>query len=210
MDPNTPPPYSELGERMRDRYAPLAPTDDQNGYAFAKLAHAMMAPFLQLAELVDPPDPYVPWEPLFDVDICPAWALPWLAQVVGVRITAGLSEADMRTMVKELGGFKRGTPEAIKHAAGLALTGSKNVWLRERDNGDAYRLEVVTLDTETPDLEALRLAVLWQKPAGIVMEARTTVGWDYQQMTTDFTGQTYADIPAVYEDYGELIGGPLA
>lgn len=203
------PPYSDLGERLRERTEPLAPNDEQNDFAHAKLCEGMMLPFGQLAELVDPPDPYVPWEPLFDVAICPAWALPWLGQLVGARIPRGLSDDDSRMYVTDLGGFKRGSPEAIKHAVGLALTGTKTVYLRERDAGDPYRLEVVTLTSETPDPAAVLRAILLQKPGGIVVAYRTTVGWDYEQMTIEFGGKKYKDVPLQYPTYRQLTGGPL-
>src|SRR3954452_19697346 len=122
VDPTT---HSPLGQRLAERTQPLAPDDATYGYAHAALCEGMMIPFGQLDELIDPPAPLLPWEPLFDVDICPGWALPWLGQIVGVRIPRGTSEADARGMIKDLGLGKRGGPEAIKAGAGLALTGSK-------------------------------------------------------------------------------------
>lgn len=204
-----PPPYSDLGDRLRERTQPLAPDDDQWDYAHAKLCEGMMLAFAQLAELVDPPDPYVPWEPLFDVNLCPGWALPWLAQLVGTRVPAGLSDDDARTFIKELGSFKRGSPAAIRAAAQFALTGTKTVYFRERDAGDAYRLEVVTLASETPDPALVLQYILTQKPAGIVLAGRTTVGWDYEAMTTYFTGKKYSQIAAEFPTYADLTGGGL-
>src|SRR5262245_2084216 len=136
-------PLSQLGERLKERTQPLAPDDELYDYAHAKLCEGMMLPFEQLAELVDPPDPYIPWEPLFDVDLCPEWALPWLGQLVGVRLPAGLTEQQKRDVIKALGGFGRGGPKAIIDAIKITLTGSKTVTLRERDDGDPYKLEVV-------------------------------------------------------------------
>jgi hypothetical protein len=202
-------PLSALGERFRERTQPLAPDDEDFEYAHAKLCEGMMLPFAQLAELVDPPDPLVPWEPLFNVDICPGWALPWLGQLVGVRVPSTMDPEDARIFIKELGAFARGSPDAIMAAAKFALTGSKNVFLRERDGGDAYHLEVVTLVSETPDPALVRQYVLLQKPGGITLGSRTTTAWDYQEMTTEYTGQKYKDVPADYPTYGDLVGGPL-
>jgi hypothetical protein len=201
-------PLSPLGERLRDRTQPLAPDDEDYEYAHAKLCEGMMLPFAQLAELVDPPDPLVPWEPLFNVDICPGWALPWLGQLVGVRVPSTMDPEDARIFIKELGAFARGSPGAIMAAAKFALTGSKTVFLRERDGGDAYRLEVVTIDSETPDPALVRQYVLLQKPAAIVLSARVVVGWDYQEMTTEFTGKKYSDVPTSYATYRNLAAGP--
>ena len=203
------PPYSALGERLRERTQPLAPDDVKYDWAHAKLCEGMMLPFAQLAELVDPPDPYVPWEPLFNVDICPGWALPWLGQLVGVRVVTSLSEDDQRNMIKSLGAFARGSPDAIRAAAGFGLTGTKLVLLRERDNGDAYLLEVVTLVEETPDPALVHQLILSQKPGGIALTSQTVVGWDYQQMTLDYVGKFYKDVHAKYPTYGDLKGGPF-
>lgn len=204
------PPYSSLGERLRERTEPLAPDDADWGYAHAKLCEGMMLPFAQLAELVDPPDPLVPWEPLFNVDICPYWALPWLAQLVGVRLPGGLSDADARNFIKELGAFKRGSPDAIRAAASFALNGDNpSVFLRERDDGDAYRLEIVTLASETPDINLVIRYILTQKPSGIFLAARTTTGWDYQQMRTHFVGKVYSQVDDEFSTYQDLTGGLL-
>lgn len=202
------PPYSPLGERLRERTQPLAPDDQLYNYAHAKLCEGMMLPFAQLAELVDPPDPYIPWEPLLNVDLCPYWALPWLGQVVGVRVPKTLSEADMRMMIKSLGSFARGSPGAIEAAAGFGLTGTKTVLFRERDAGDAYRLEIVVLERECADIALVRSLVLSQKPGGIVVDVHTIVGWDYQQMKTAFVGKVYSDVKTTYPTYDDLKTGP--
>jgi hypothetical protein len=203
------PKYTRLGQRLQERTAPLAPDDANNEYAHGHLSEAMMRPGQQLAELVDPPDPYIPWQPLFDVNLCPDWALPWLGQLVGVRRIVGLSSDQLRDAIRSLAFLRRGTPDAIIAAAKLTLTGTQNVWLRERDDGLPYRLEVVTLDRETPDPAALLRAILSQKPAGIQLAPRTTVGWDYQQMKTDYLGKKYKDLKTKYPLYRDLTGGPL-
>src|SRR3954467_8505956 len=122
VDPTT---HSPLGQRLTERTQPLAPDDALYGYAHAALCEGMMLPFGQLAELIDPPDPLLPWEPLFDLAICPAWALPWLGQLVGVRLLGGLSADEARTFIRELSLHKRGSPGAIVPAAKFALSGNQ-------------------------------------------------------------------------------------
>jgi len=193
---------SSLGQRLRERTQPLAPNDADYEYAHAHLCEGMMLPFEQVAEIIDPPDPYHPWEVLFDVDVCPAWALPWLGQLVGVRVKRGMTEQEMRNYIKGLGGAPLGSPARIRAAIQVTLTGNKSVVFRERDAGEAYRLEVVTEDGETPDPEATRRAILSEKPAAIFLEYRTVVGWDYQEQTTK--GGTYAAQTAEYHTYSDL------
>jgi hypothetical protein len=170
----------------------------------------MMLPFKELAELVDPDDPYVPWEPLFDVNVCPYKFLPWLGQIVGVRVPRGMPEDDARNFIKDLASMNRGSPEAIKQAIKYALSGSQTVILHERDAGDAYLLEVVTLDYETPDPALVIRYALTQKPGAIKFTNVVTAGWIYQDMTIHYgsTSKKYKDIPAEYTTYSDLQVGP--
>jgi hypothetical protein len=151
---------STWGERLEERTQPLQPNDEQYGWAHAILCETLAQPFLQVAELIDPPDPYPPWGPLFDLAACPGWALPWLAQAVGVRLPTGLSEDQQRSFIGEASGHRVGTADAMRAAANLTLVSSKppappTMWFRER-NGSAYRLEVVTDPTRADGGEARR------------------------------------------------------
>jgi hypothetical protein len=128
--------------------------------------------------------------------------------VVGVRLPGGLSDTDARNFIKDLGPLKRGSPDAIIAAVKYTLTGNKTVILHERDNGDAYLLEVVTLTSETPDPAFKLRAIMAQKPAALKLTSRITDGWIYQDMSLHYTGKKYSDIPAEYRLYKNLTGGP--
>jgi hypothetical protein len=194
-----------IAERLRDRTAPLAPDDDAHGYAHAYLCGSLGAIFAEVAEVFDPEGDTPPLAPLLDPTLCPAWALPWLAQMVGIVLPDGLSEADARTVISEVAGFKRGTRQAMEAAAKLYLTGDRTVYFRERDPSGAdppYTLEVVTFATETPDSAAVLRALVAAKPGGIVLNYRMTTGWDYQQMTTE--GGAYSTLPAKFSSYRKM------
>lgn len=197
---------SDWGARLQERTQPLAPNDDQYGYAHAILCETMAQPFLQVAELIDPPDPLPPWAPLFSVDLCPTWALPWLAQLVGVRLPVGLSETDQRTFIRSVSGNATGTVASIAAAVNSTLVSSSppdppTVFIRERD-GSAYRLEIVTQTSETPDPANTLRVVQAVVPAGIVVSVTQVVGWDYQQLRTE--GGTYAQLKTKYTTYENL------
>jgi hypothetical protein len=81
----------------------------------------------------DRPDGTPGWAILLDPDLCPAEALPYLAQFVGVKLPEGLTEAQQRFRIKATDGFNRGKPSAIIAAAQQFLTGNKTVIIRERD-----------------------------------------------------------------------------
>jgi hypothetical protein len=196
------PATSPFGDRLQERTRPLAPDDAAYGFAHAILCEALSKPFLQVQEVFDPEGDLPPLAPLLDPALCPDWALPWLAQMVGIVIPTGATPDAARSLIVSVGGFRRGTPAAITAAAGFYLTGTKTVYFRERDGGSAYRLEVVTLTAETPNPAQTQAAILASKPAGIILSYRTVDSWDYQQMTTE--GGTYAQLKVKYATYRDL------
>lgn len=200
------PDYTKLGARLqfRTRFIQPEEVDAEYGYAHGHLSEAMMRPFEQIAELVDPPDPYEPWVPLFFLDITPDWALPWLGQAVGVKIPETATPDQARKMIKELSFEKVGTTDAIRTALEFVLTptdpeGKPTVYFRERDGGDAYYLEVITLDSETTDPIAALNAIQSQLPAGIKLRYDQVPGWDYEAMTTD--DGPYSALDDTYSTY---------
>jgi hypothetical protein len=195
------PEHTPIGARLRERTQPLAPDDESYGYAHATLCEAIGRMLEQVAQVFDPDGDVPPLAPILALELCPDWALPWLAQWVGIRIPSGMSATDARALIGDVSGFARGTPASLRAAVQTTLTDSKTVWFRERD-GSPYRLEVVTLTSETPDAAKSLAALLTQKPGGIVLSYRTVVGWDYQQMTT--TGGTYAVLKTTYSSYRKL------
>ena len=203
------PELTPWGERLRERTEPLAPDDDAHGYAHAHLSQALAEALERVAEIYDPEEG-LPGSPLVDVDRCPEWALPWLAQLVGVTLPAGATPDQARTIIRGVAGWKRGTPAALRAAAGLYLTGDKTVFFRERDptgTDPPYTLEVVTRTSETPDPAAVEAEVRRQKPAGIVLTYRTVEGWDYQELAA--TGpDPYSTLKTTYATYRLLREGP--
>jgi hypothetical protein len=122
---------------------------------------------------------------------------------VGVVIPSGLSEAEQRDSIAALAGKTPGSPSGLRALAQIFLTGNRTVWFRERD-GSAYQLEIVTRTAETPDEDRVEAILRANKPAGLVLDYRTVAGWDYQQLKTEFTGQTYADLNAAFATYRDL------
>ena len=189
-----------MGQRLRERTLPLAPDDEANGYAHAYLSEALVRGMAQTAQIIDPQDPYPPWAPLFDIDGCPDFALPWLGQCVGVPITPGMDPVLARDLIRNMFGTRRGSVAAIRAAIQAAL-GNPNatVYFRERNPTAAdppYSLEVVTLTGETPDPALVTRAITAQKPAGIVLTSRTVAHWDWQQVHTDFA--SWSALKAAY------------
>lgn len=144
------------------------------------------------------------WEVVFNVDICPPEALPYLAQFVGVRFEDNLTIQQQREKIKGRPAFKRGTPAAIKSATQTHLTGERFVFFGERWEGKAYRLLIRTFDGETPSEARTRADILAQKPAGIVL--------DYESVAMKIYAELLAEHPVYSEwavkTYAELVAEP--
>jgi hypothetical protein len=103
----------------------------------------------------------------------PAW-LPWLAQLVGARLPAGLTDAERRAAVAgAVAGYFKGTKQGIEAAARPALLGTQYVRVIPHYGGDQWRLEVRTRTSETPSTAAVAAAIVAAnaKPAGVELVA---------------------------------------
>jgi hypothetical protein len=132
-----------------------------------------------------------PFSMMFNPDICPVSALPWLGQFVGVQPEKQSQfESDddyyarQRQRIKDHLGFARGSAAAMLAAAGNYLTGNKTVLFRERD-GSPYHLTVVTRTSETPNPAAVEKALFDLKPAGITLDYHTITGRDFAEVKAD-------------------------
>jgi len=196
-----PPPYpsTPYQQQLYDALYPLAYDDANQGYDLFIYCGALARMCDQIETYARDTDDGKPgWSILLDVDRCPTEALGWLAQFVGVKLNPVLSDADQRARIRSTDGFKRGTIGAMVGAAQQFLTGSKTVYVKERDSsvssvlGGAYGLTILTLASETPDSAAVLAALQSQKPAGVILAYNTVTGMTWQLVNT-----TYASWNAV-------------
>jgi hypothetical protein len=66
-------------------------------------------------------------------------------------------------------------------------------------------MDVLTIDSETPDPAMTERALLSQKPGGIVLTYHVGPGQDYQLVKD--TSATYADAKATYSTYSYMLAG---
>lgn len=198
--------------RLYDMLAPLAEQDPTSGWSLLILCNAIGTGYQLVEDWVrDTPDG-PGWSLLLDVDRCPPEALPWLAQLAGVRIPAGMTgDANRRAWIKSTDGFSRGTRAALLGAARATLTGAQRLIFRERDGAAhghpaapdvAYYLTVYSYASETPNPTATLNAILAQKPGGIVLFYSAVTMQDYQNVKT--TNATYAVVKSTFRDYAAL------
>lgn len=129
------------------------------------------------------------WSILFDPDLCPAQALPYLAQFVGEQLPVGITEADAREWIKDAPNQRRGTLESVVRVAQRSLTGDRIVQVRQRSGSDPIlpedQITVQTYTTQTPSAEQVRRD----------LEA-DAVPYDITLNMVVLPGQTWADVNA--------------
>src|SRR4051794_9081753 len=92
-------------------YEPLSKLPEEDD-ALAKVVSAYAVPFEQAAWVRGLGTDLQPYRPAMSVDAA-GWVLPWLAQLVGVQIPKGTSDADARAMILARTQQKRGLPQTI-------------------------------------------------------------------------------------------------
>jgi hypothetical protein len=140
------------------------------------------------------------WTSLFDPDLCPAKALPYLAQYVGEVLPEGLWETDeaaAREWINDNPNSRRGTNRAIFLAAQRRLTGSRLVSIVNRDglgtDEDVDRLTVATYIVETPD------------PEGTRRDIESVAPYDVDLNIELRTGQSWGDVRATYASWTDVM-----
>jgi hypothetical protein len=194
--------------RLYEMLQPLAQSDPSYGWALLILCNAIGTAYQSVEDWVrDTPDG-PGWSLLLDVNRCPSEALGWLAQLVGVRLIPGASDAAHRERIQSTDGFRRGTRDALIGATVATLTGARTVYVTERDStapapDNAYYLTVQTYADQTPDQTKTLNAILAQKPAGIVLTYRVVTGQDYATVDSRFA--SYTALHGAYTSYHGVV-----
>jgi hypothetical protein len=166
------------------------------------LCEGLMAPLETTWDLVRPRTDRAGWDIALDPDECPAAALPWLAQWVGVEVTPEMSEQQLRDEIREPTGWKRGQDESIRVALRRTLVplegdGEPLVIIRP-NTPEVGRHYVRTLLAETPEPDRTEEVL------------RSRLPWWTRLDNEAITGVTYADLEASkYQTYAELEASPI-
>lgn len=186
-----PPVVGSWAQKLYDRLGPITIPDAANGWPLKTFIGAIGDNFMQDIEdlVTDQEDGTPGWAILLNPDTCPAYALPWLGQLVGVKVDTTLNVTFQRQQIEAVGGWYRGSPNSMINASKPYLTGTKFVQLVERYGGNAYEILYITHTAETPtgaQLAAMQAAVIAQKPAGINLTF------------ANYLGATWGDIKSGY------------
>lgn len=200
------PPTCDSTDELYDRLFPLTEGDQENDWHLLLYLNAICCVLIEDAwSLITDRDDMTGWAVLLNADLCPAPALQFLSQFVGVKYKPQMTEADLRNAIKVPTGFQRGGKDAIIATAQRFLTGTMHVYIKERlfDGGaTAWGLTVRTRTSQTPDPEAVRSAItLEQKPGGIRLDYDTVEALTYTEAAALFTD--YDEAEAFFDTYDE-------
>lgn len=156
-------------------------------------------------DLVRERDDSPPWGVLLNVEECPAYALPYLAQYVGVVITPEMSEEQIRNEIREPTGWARGRVPAIQIAVRRTLDSAVEnplVIIRSR-TPEVGRTYVRTLLSQTPDPDRTEAIVRGAVPAWNVLDYEAIVGVSFADVAASkYT--TFAALAAAFPDFKHL------
>jgi hypothetical protein len=187
--------YSSLGFHVED--------DEAQGFALRKFCESLCAPMQSVYDLVREREGQAGWAIVFDVDNCPAYALPYLAQYVGVQITPEMSEEQIRDEIREPTGWKRGQPESIRIAARRTLTGEDPLVILRARTPEVGRTFVRTLTANTPDPTRTEAVIRAALPAWEVLDYAAIEGVVFDDLTgSEFT--TFEDVAAAFPTFRDL------
>lgn len=187
------PVFSDATERLYGRLPQVYRSEDEGqDWLLKKWLSGVVDQLGDVEVLIDrfayvTPDEGVPNDTSDLVDPVTADAewLPWLAQLVGVKLPTG-DEASRRALISSPAKFKAGTKAAIKAAVQTVLTGEKHVEVYDHSTDSStigaagqWDVLIVTRGTETSSDPIAAVIALGAKPAGVKLWAKTySTTWD--------------------------------
>jgi hypothetical protein len=208
------PMYSETTERVYERLPQVYRREDAlQDWQMKKYLASVLEIQDVVSVLIDrftytPPDDGVSADTSDLVDPMTAdeaW-LPWLGQLVGVRINKALTVAQQRDAIRTaLSGTQAGTKTSIANAAKTALTGSQTVYVHSFSDdggigaGGQWDILLLTLSEETVGDPVAAVIAAGAKPAGVKLwHLLYGASWDTIEASystwADWDAETWNDI----------------
>ena len=185
------PVLAPLAADIYHQLALLVPEDSANDWPFANYIAALMLPGEIVESWARDTDDGPGWSTIVDLDRCPEFALPWLAQAKGVVLPPSLLSSQWRDWISQARGLQRGSTASLIDAGQRHLTGTKSVRVLERVGPSVYDLTVITRPAEMPDSD-LVLINLCTNPN---FETNTT-SWGTAASTRNVTGAALTRVTA--------------
>lgn len=169
------------------RDADLASGLAGNGYPLLTFIDSIGSQYA-ITEAYTRDDPtHIGWSQLLDVNVCPPFALPWLAQFAGVVLPVGATTSQMRALIVGQANSKRGTVASLIAVLQQFLTGTQLVTVYER-NPDPYSFIIVCQGSQISGgaggatAAAALAALIAAKPAGLIMSFVVQSGLTWGEM----------------------------
>lgn len=142
---------------------------------------------------------------LADPQLAASEWLPWLAQMVGVRLPVGYTDELARDLISAGAGWLAGTPEAIAAAVRSVLTDDGNPPYVQvvADPVTPWTINLTVADSQAPTPLSLVTDAIERaqaRPAGFVINVTDfyTAPW------SEFDGATWAEVEATGPDWEDV------
>lgn len=202
--PPAPEDASELWELLYESLGFHVEDDEAQDFSLRKFCEALCAPMQPAYDLVRERDDSAGWGIVFDVDNCPAYALPYLAQYVGVQITEEMSEEQIRNEIRQPTGWKRGQPESLQIATRRTLTGESPLAIIHPRTPEVGITYVRTLLSQTPDPTRTERILRSVLPAWEVLNYEAITGPTWGDVAASGKWETWANLATHFTTWQAL------
>jgi hypothetical protein len=142
---------------------------------------------------------------IVDPELADSVGLPWLAQMVGIRLPSGYTDNLARAMIASHAGWRAGSPQAIATAVLPVLVDDGNPPMVSvgPDPANPWIIQIVLSETQAPSPLSLvddAIDAAGVRPAGFA----TDVISSYQAPWGEFNGLTWGDLATVGDEWGEI------
>jgi hypothetical protein len=210
---SAPPVLGSVAQDLVDGLEAVCALDEQNGYAGALLLAAVASMWQDIDDLIRDTDVAPGWARIVDVDLAPPMAFGWLAQIAGVKLTAGAPEEAQREEIRRVDGQRRGLRSTILSKVAPYITGSTPPLLLERTNPDvpgdrAYHITLSLVAQQLPgglsDANGLALQAAFRDalPAGLIGHVLLKEHNNYDEVNA--ANASYNAAKALYADYIDM------
>lgn len=176
--------------------------DAAQGFALRKFCEALCTPMQPVYDLVRPRLDMAGWGIVLDANLCPAYALPYLAQYVGVQITPQMSELQIRNEIRQPSGWRRGQTGSIRiqTRATLDPAVAEPLVIVRPNTPEVGRHYVRTLLSQTPTPTHTAEVVRASVPAWSVVDYEAITGVAF----TDVTASKYTTFTTLGAAFGSF------
>jgi hypothetical protein len=154
------------------------------------------------------------WSQILDVNRCPDYALPWLGQLLGVRLqynpnqTNAQMVASWKSAIQGHAGFQRGTVASIKSFVASTLTG---LWQSSGSTTTVSSSEIIVLErtqTTADSLTGIRTSYTVEPYHLTVLAPTNKIPLlSYANLEAGLSVDNYSTLNGLYSTYGAFPNG---